>query len=72
MSTLLVSNQKVSEAEVKTVQRKKAVCAVELPVNRKVKLFYTFQLQNYSAKSLRKMFDMHIDKEAKMTTVNGW
>ncbi len=33
-----------------------------------MKRFYTFQIQDYSAKSLRKMFDKHIDKEAKITT----
>jgi transposase-like protein len=48
--------------------KKKAVCAVELTDKGKVKRFYTFQIPDYSAKSLRKMFDKHIDKEAKITT----
>ena len=48
--------------------KKKAVCAVELTDDGKVKRFYTFQIPDYSAKSLRKMFDKHIDKEAKITT----
>jgi len=48
--------------------KKKAVCAVELTDRGKVKRFYTFQIPDYSARSLRKMFDRHIDKEAKITT----
>lgn len=48
--------------------KKKAVCAVELTDRGKVKRFYTFQIPDYSAKSLRKMFDRHIDKGAKITT----
>ena len=48
--------------------KKKAVCAVELTDDGKVNRFYTFQIPDYSAKSLRKMFDKHIDKEAKITT----
>ena len=49
-------------------KKKKAVCAVELTDKGKVKRFYTFQIPNYSAKSLRKMFEKHIDKQAKITT----
>ena len=49
-------------------RKKKAVCAVELTGKGKVKRFYTFQIPNYSAKSLRKMFEKHIDKKAKITT----
>jgi len=48
--------------------KKKAVCAVELTDDGKVKRFYTFQIPDYSAKSLRKMFEKHIDKTAKVTT----
>lgn len=33
-----------------------------------MKRFYTFQIPDYSTKSLRKMFDKHIDKETKITT----
>lgn len=48
--------------------KKKAVCAVELTEDGKVKRFYTFQIPDYSARSLRKMFEKHIDKDAKVTT----
>ena len=48
--------------------KKKAVCAVELTDKGKVKRFYTFKIPDYSAKSLRKMFEKHIDKQAKITT----
>lgn len=48
--------------------KKKAVCAVELTDDGKVKRFYTFRITDYSAKSLRKMFEKHIDKDAKITT----
>jgi hypothetical protein len=48
--------------------KKKAVCAVELTDDGKVKRFYTFQIPDYSAKSLRKMFKKHIDITAKVTT----
>jgi transposase-like protein len=49
--------------------KKKAVCAVKLTNKGKVKRFYTFKIPDYSAKSLRKMFEKHIDKKAKITTV---
>jgi transposase-like protein len=48
--------------------KKKAVCSVELTDNGKVKRFYTLQIPDYSARSLRNFFDKHIDKEAKITT----
>ena len=48
--------------------KKKAVCAVELTDKGKVKRFYTFQIPDYSSKSLRKMFEKHIDINAKITT----
>jgi hypothetical protein len=48
--------------------KKKAVCAVELTDDGKVKRFYTFQIPDYTSKSLRKMFEKHIDKEAKVKT----
>lgn len=47
--------------------KKKAVCAVELTDNGKVKRFYTFKIPDYSTKSLRKIFEKHIDKQAKVT-----
>lgn len=49
-------------------KKKKAVCAVELTPDGKVKRFYVFKIENYSAKSLKRMFDKHIDKQAKVTT----
>ena len=48
--------------------KKKAVCTVELTEDGKVKRFYTFQIPDYSAKSLRKMLEKQIDKNAKITT----
>jgi hypothetical protein len=48
--------------------KKKAVCAVELTDDGKVKRFYTFQIPDYSAKSLIKIFERHISKKAKITT----
>lgn len=49
-------------------KKKKSVCALELTDEGKVKRFYTFKIENYSAKSLRKIFDKHIDKNATITT----
>ena len=49
-------------------KKKKSVCAVELTEEGKVKRFYTFRIEDYSAKSLRKIFEKHIDKEATITT----
>lgn len=49
-------------------KKKKAVCAVELTEEGKVKRFYAFKIDNYSAKSLKRMFDKHIDKQATVTT----
>lgn len=48
--------------------KKKAVCAVELTEEGKVKRFYTFKIPDYSSKSLRKIFEKHIDINAKVTT----
>jgi CRISPR/Cas system CSM-associated protein Csm2 small subunit len=48
--------------------KKKAICAVELTDGGKVKRFYTFKIPDYSSKSLRKMFEKHIDIDAKITT----
>jgi len=46
----------------------KAVIAVELTEKRKIKRAYIKQIDNYSAKSLRPIFENHISKEAKITT----
>lgn len=48
--------------------KKKQVCAVALTNDGKVKRFYTFQIHDYSAKSLGGMFEKHIDISAKVTT----
>ncbi|VAW15862.1 hypothetical protein MNBD_BACTEROID03-2388 [hydrothermal vent metagenome] len=48
--------------------KKKVVCAVELTNQGKAKRFYTFKIPDYSAKSLRKMLEKHIDIDAKITT----
>ena len=49
-------------------KKKKSVCAVELTDNGKVKRFYAIKIEDFSAKSLRKIFEKHISKEAKITT----
>lgn len=49
-------------------KKKKAICAVELTSEGKVKRFYAFKIEDYSAKSLKRMFVKHIDKQAQVTT----
>lgn len=49
-------------------KKKKAICAVELTHEGKVKRFYAFKIKDYSSKSLRKMFEKHIGKQAMVTT----
>jgi transposase-like protein len=49
-------------------KKKKVVCAVELTEEGKVRRFYAFKIDDYSSKSLRKMFEKHIDKQAMVTT----
>lgn len=49
-------------------KKKKAICAVELTPEGKVKRFYAFKIKDYSSKSLRKMFEKHIDIQANVTT----
>jgi transposase-like protein len=44
------------------------VCAIELTKEGKVKRFYGLQIKDFSAKSLRPVFERHISKEAKVTT----
>jgi len=51
-------------------KKKKVVCAVELTDKGKVKRFYALKIDNFSAKSLSKIFDKHISKNAKITTDN--
>jgi len=50
------------------VKKKKVVCAVELTDQGKVKRFYALKIKDFSAKSLRTIFDKHIDKSAQVTT----
>ncbi len=47
---------------------KKIVCAIQLTKEGKVKRFYGLQIKDFSAKSLRPIFDSHIAKETKFTT----
>ena len=42
-------------------KKKKVICAVELTLEGKVKLFYAFKIDDYSSKSLRLMFEKHIN-----------
>ncbi|MEB3801986.1 IS1595 family transposase [Flavobacterium columnare] len=49
-------------------KKKKAVCALELTEDGKVKRFYILKIKDFSSKSLRQIFDKHIEKEAKITT----
>lgn len=49
-------------------KKKKIVCAIELTDDGKVKRFYANKIGDYSAKSLRTIFDKHIDKSAQVTT----
>jgi transposase-like protein len=49
-------------------KKKKVVCAVELTESGKVKRFYALKINDFSAKSLRPIFEHHICKDAKVTT----
>lgn len=49
-------------------KKKKIVCAVELTDDGKVKRFYANKIEDYSAKSLRTIFDKHISESAEVTT----
>ncbi|PZX46833.1 IS1595 family transposase [Algoriphagus chordae] len=49
-------------------KKKKVVCAVELTEAGKVKRFYALQIKDFSSKSLRPIFEQHIDKIAQVTT----
>jgi transposase-like protein len=49
-------------------KKKKAVCAVELTEEGKVKRMYSIKIDNYSSKELKRLFDRHISKEAFVTT----
>lgn len=49
-------------------KKKKVVCAVELTDKGKVKRMYAERIEDFSAKSLRPIFDDHIDKGADVVT----
>lgn len=49
-------------------KKKKAVCAVELTDDGKVKRMYSIKIDNYSSKELKRLFEAHISKDASVTT----
>ena len=49
-------------------KKKKAVCAVQLTDQGKVRRFYVMKIEDYSTKSLNTLFEKHISKDAKITT----
>ena len=49
-------------------KKKKTVCALELTEQGKVKRMYAMKIDDFSTKSLNRIFDKHIGKEAKVTT----
>lgn len=52
-------------------KKKKAVTALQLDENKKVKRMYVRQIGNFSAKELKEIFERHISKEALVKT-DGW
>ncbi len=49
-------------------KKKKAVCAVQLTEDGKVRRMYSMRIDNFSGKELKKMFDAHVDGNAKIVT----
>jgi transposase-like protein len=49
-------------------KKKKIVCSVELTAEGKVKRMYAMKIDNYCAKELKNIFEIHISPEAKVTT----
>lgn len=49
-------------------KKKKSICAVELTDDGKVKRFYILKIKDFSAKSLRTIFDKHVSTKAEVTT----
>jgi len=49
-------------------KKKKVVTALELTDKGKIKRMYALKISNFSAKELEKIFDKHIDENAKITT----
>lgn len=52
-------------------KKKKAVCAVQLTDEGKIKRIYAHRIENFSAKELKGMFSLHIAGNAKVKT-DGW
>jgi len=50
------------------VKKKKIVCSAELTEKGNIKRFYALKIEDFSAKSLRQIFDKHIDRQASITT----
>lgn len=49
-------------------KKKKSICAVQLTEDGKVKRFYILKIKDFSAKSLRTIFDKHVSTDANITT----
>lgn len=52
-------------------KKSKVACAIELTEDGKIKRGYANVINDYSAKSIKPLFDIHIDKEAKIKTDIG-
>jgi hypothetical protein len=51
-----------------TLKKNKVAYTVELTKDGKVKRFYALRIDNFSSKSLKVLFEKHINKDAKVTT----
>lgn len=49
-------------------KKKKTVCAIQLTDEGKVKRFYALKINDFSARSLKEIFERHISKKAQVTT----
>jgi transposase-like protein len=49
-------------------KKKKSICAVQLNEDGKVKRFYALKIKDFSAKSLKTIFDKHVSSDANITT----
>jgi len=49
-------------------KKKKVICAVQLTEDGKVKRFYVQKIEDFSSKSLRKIFIKRLDKNTQVTT----
>jgi transposase-like protein len=49
-------------------KKKKSICAVQLTEDGKVKRFYALKIKDFSATSLRTIFDKHVSRQADITT----